>query len=292
MSLLQFENLQVLIQRKPLFKLARIANEYVYDIPYLEKLCEQIRGRADILTIWERLPSKPNPKVKYQENDNICAVPLVDYDFWWNNQIGKKTRNMVRKALKKDVAVKVEPLNDELILAIERIYNETPVRQNKEFTHYGETYEELKKKFKYWDTHYYGHDFLVAYHREEIIGFIHLIYTEESALTDKILSMKSHWDKAPTNLLIAKAVEHCCVKGIKYLVYEKITGGSLGRFKKNNGFIEMVVPRYYIPLSRWGKIICFLRLYRGIYYYYIRTKWLQNALLKFRSGYRMLRGLF
>jgi hypothetical protein len=35
-------------------------------------------------------------------------------------------------------------------------------------------------------------------------------------------------------------------------------------FKKRNGFEEVRVPRYYIPLSLWGRVVVALRLYRGL----------------------------
>ncbi|MGD9130308.1 MAG: peptidoglycan bridge formation glycyltransferase FemA/FemB family protein [Candidatus Bathyarchaeota archaeon] len=289
-DLLKNENIH--IERRTFFKLARIASEWMDDVPDPESLCKLAKGRADVLTFWERLPRKPNPELKNREKVGIAAIPLVDYDYWWNHQIGKKTRNMVRKASKNGVEVKIEGLTDELVHGMEKIYNETSERQGRHFTHYGQTFEHIKEDYLGWiehTSHRYGLDFLVAYYGREIIGFIQLVYAKDSAHINQILSKKSHWNRAPNNLLIDKAVKICCGKGIKYLIYGRMTVTSLGKFKQNNGLIKMNVPRYYIPLSKWGKIICYFKMYRGFHYYYYQQPWLQNIISKLKSLSWMLR---
>jgi hypothetical protein len=71
--------------------------------------------------------------------------------------------------------------------------------------------------------------------------------------------MIQHKDKAPTNALIAHAVKVCAGRGISYLVYENFSygkkqGDSLSHFKEVNGFQQMDLPRYYIPLTTLGRI--------------------------------------
>jgi len=78
------------------------------------------------------------------------------------------------------------------------------------------------------------------------------------------LSMQRYWDKAPNNILVAKAVEVVCQKGLRYLIYEKMPDGSLGEFKRRNAFEKMWVTRYYVPLSFKGKLVLELRLQRGL----------------------------
>ena len=46
--------------------------------------------------------------------------------------------------------------------------------------------------------------------------------------------------------------------------YGKKTSSPLIEFKKRNGFEEVRVPRYYIPLTPWGRVVVALRLYRGL----------------------------
>ena len=72
----------------------------------------------------------------------------------------------------------------------------------------------------------------------------------------------------PTNALIAKAVDLCQQKGISNLVYGKYFYGNkqnspLLEFKVRNGFREILVPRFYVPLTKWGAMCLKLKLYRG-----------------------------
>jgi hypothetical protein len=84
------------------------------------------------------------------------------------------------------------------------------------------------------------------------------------AALGQIISKVAHRDKAPNNILVAKAVERCAERGIPYLVYAKWEDGSLGDFKRHNGFERFDLPRYYVPLSAKGKLFVALRLYRGV----------------------------
>jgi len=81
--------------------------------------------------------------------------------------------------------------------------------------------------------------------------------------------MNQHKDKAPTNALLSRAVRSCAERGIRYLVYEhfayaKRQGDSLSHFKEVNGFVRMNVPRYYVPLTAWGKAGFRLGLHRRL----------------------------
>jgi hypothetical protein len=56
---------------------------------------------------------------------------------------------------------------------------------------------------------------------------------------------------------------------MKYLTYGKMYYGkkrksSLVAFKHRNGFAPIFLPRYYIPLSKKGKLAIAFRLHRGI----------------------------
>jgi hypothetical protein len=77
-----------------------------------------------------------------------------------------------------------------------------------------------------------------------------------------------HYDKRPANALIAKAVEICEQKGISHLLYYNYIyndpKSSLTEFKRRNGFEQVLLPRYYIPLTPKGKIALSLELHRGL----------------------------
>jgi hypothetical protein len=88
-----------------------------------------------------------------------------------------------------------------------------------------------------------------------------------------ILAKMAHREKGPMNLLIAKAVEICVEKKMPYLIYSKFNYGKRGsetlkEFKRNLGFESIILPKYYIPLNAWGKIILKLKLHREIVEYF------------------------
>jgi hypothetical protein len=77
-----------------------------------------------------------------------------------------------------------------------------------------------------------------------------------------------HKDKKPANALLAKAVELCDAKGITYLTYGMFNYGNkrespLREFKERNGFEEVLVPRYYIPLTFRGAVCLKTGLHKG-----------------------------
>jgi hypothetical protein len=63
---------------------------------------------------------------------------------------------------------------------------------------------------------------------------------------------------------MAKAIEICAEKNIPWLVYGKWARGTWGEFKRHNGFENVILPRYYIPLSVRGRAVLRLRLHNGI----------------------------
>jgi hypothetical protein len=81
--------------------------------------------------------------------------------------------------------------------------------------------------------------------------------------------MASHSDKRPGNALITAAVEHCEKRNVAYLTYGLFNYGkkqdsTLREFKSRNGFEECLTPRYYIPLTPWGRLAMRLGLHRGL----------------------------
>ena len=74
----------------------------------------------------------------------------------------------------------------------------------------------------------------------------------------QIISMVQHRDKAPTNALIARAVQSCAARQIAHLLYATFTYGNKARdglsdFKRHNGFRRIDIPRYYLPLTWMGR---------------------------------------
>ena len=192
------------------------------------------------------------------EWDNFAALPISTFDEWWTKQIGFKARNKAKQAEKRGVILKEIPFDDELIHGIWEIYNETPVRQGRRFTHYGMTLEEIRR---YAGTFLSDSFFIGAFFEGKMIGFAKLTVNETGTQAGlmHIVSMISHRDKVPTNGLIVQAVRSCAERQIGYLVYSNFAYGkkerdSLSDFKERNGFKRIEIPRYYVPITsvRWA----------------------------------------
>jgi hypothetical protein len=221
--------------------------------------------RADILTFAQKLPVTSPKYDYYTEWDSIAAVKTTSFREWWKG-LPRESRQNVRRSRKRGVQVFVEPLDDQLIQEIMGVNNESPVRQGRPNSHYGKTFEEVKKDHSSFLDRC---DYICAYAGEELIGFIWLIYRGEIASILQILTKASHQDKRPANALIAKAVELCEVRGLLYLTYGMFNYGnkkhnSLRGFKERNGFSEVSVPRFYIPLTPWGSFCMKAKLHRGL----------------------------
>jgi len=66
--------------------------------------------------------------------------------------------------------------------------------------------------------------------------------------------------------LIVQAVRYCAERKIRFLVYDQFaygnkSGDSLSEFKKANGFQRIDLPRYYVPLTPFGRMAFHLRLH-------------------------------
>ena len=215
-------------------------------------------ARADLFTFLQRLP-ETSPKYTYpMEWDNFAALPISTFDNWWNEQICFKARNKARQAARKQVTVREVSLDDALVRGVWEIYNESSVRQGTRFGHFGKNVETVRKELAAFPE---SSIFIGAFHQDRLIGFIKMVVDESRTQAGlmHIMSMISHRNKAPTNALVAEAVRACANRGIPYLVYSSFThrGGrksSLTTFKQRNGFRQIDVPRYWVPLTRRGEV--------------------------------------
>jgi hypothetical protein len=227
---------------------------------------KQAGANADILTFAQRL-REVTPKYDcHLEWDNAAVVPITTFKEWWEKRLPQETRRNVKRAAKLGVTVKSVSFDDQLLRGIVGIYNETPMRQGRRFWHYGKSHKAVKEETA---TYLERSEFIGAYHGDELIGFIKIVYAEDCAQILHILSKACHADKRPTNALIAKAVEICVEKRMSYLVYCKYVYGKndknpLTEFKRRNGFEQMLYPRYYLPLTIWGGLILKLGLHHGL----------------------------
>jgi len=252
----------LIIKTKLSVKIAHDFQEYEKNIASLNTFVEKLFERdVDIFTFVERkwcCPISEPPSTWIKEDDNVGLVEIKDYATWWSS-VGKKTRNMVRRAEKSGVNVGVVEPSQKFAEGVWKIYNETPIRQERAFSHYGEPLESVIGNV----TNARKSTFIGAFLEEELVGFIQIVYGDNIAIIAQILSMQKHWNKAVNNALLAKAVEICASKGERWLMYGRIGNHpSLDRFKESNGFTKFPIARYYIPITRTGRIAIRLGLHR------------------------------
>ncbi len=221
--------------------------------------------RADIFTFTQKIPQTV-PKYRWPaEQDSVAVARVASFEQWWEN-LPQETRKNVRRAQKRGVVVAVKPLEDELIRGIVELNNDSPIRQGRPNDHYGKSFDQVKKDYS---SFLDRSDLVGAYVGSELIGLLKVVYRGNVAAILQCLPKASHNDKRPANALIAKAVELCEAKGMSYLTYGMFRYGNkrdnpLLEFKTRNGFEEMLVPRFYVPLTGWGAFCLRTKLHRGL----------------------------
>ncbi len=256
-------------------RLCRVAHIDADDYKFLddpESAIVQLRRfemRIDIFTFMQKLP-ETTPKYEYpMEWDNMAVLPVTTFENWWTKQIGFKARNKAKQAEKKGISIREVPFGNALARGIWEIYSECPVRQGRRFPHFGKSLETV---YAMSSTYLNSSVFIGAFDGEQLIGFIKLTIddTGTQAGIMHIVSMLQHRrDKAPTNALVAQAVRSCADRGVSYLVYSKFAYGkklnsSLSEFKERNAFARVDIPRYYVPLTRWGSVALSMGLHHRL----------------------------
>lgn len=220
---------------------------------------------ADLFTFTQKLPAT-QPKYKYpMEWESVAAIHLVSFKEWWE-ALPQATRKNVRRAEKRGVVVSVREFDDDLIHGLVDLNNDSPVRQGVRNVQYGKSLDQIRKDYASFVDR---SDLVCAYCGTELIGFLKIVYRGQVASILNLLPKASHDDKRPANAILAKAMELCAAKGVKYVTYGLFNYGNkqdspLREFKIRNGFGEILVPRYYVPLTAWGALCMRLKLHRGL----------------------------
>jgi hypothetical protein len=252
------------MRRKIFFTIANDEREYLQNIVPTEELIEQLRrNKADVFTFLERkwcCPLTQSSTSWSVADDNIAVLHLGRYDEWWEN-IGKKTRNMIRKATKAGIRTEIAEADEKLAKSILKVYNETPIRQERGFPYYGVSLDFVKRHvLSKQDCTY-----VAAYSEDEIVGFIQLAHGDRMTIISQILSLEEYRDKAVNNALIAKAIEFCANSHIEWIMYGRMGNHpTLDNFKESNGFTKLQLARYFIPLTGKGRLAIKLRLNREL----------------------------
>lgn len=270
-----------------ILRIARIEGDNYRFLDDPEPFVSALRNsgkRIDLFTFLQRLP-ETRPRHNYpMEWDNVAAIAITTFDHWWTKTLGFKGRNKAKQAEKKGVELREIPFDERLIDGIWRIYNECPVRQGKPFPHYGMSRERVRQHA---GTFLDSSVFLGAFFEGTLIGFAKL--TMDETLTQAglmhIVSLIAHREKAPTNALIMQAVRTCASRKIPYLVYSQFAYGNkrrdgLSDFKERNGFERVDIPRYYVPLTAFGKLAFRMGMHRKL------IEWLPEPLIVKLRSYR------
>ncbi len=246
-------------------RIARLRDEYYDHVSdpeaYVAHLKSADRLPGDLFTFLQGVADRTPRHPYHLEFDSAAVLELGTYEHWWKKQINDKTRNMVRKAGKTGVEIREAVFSDDFVQGIVRIYNESPLRQGRRFRHYGKPLETIREEHS---SFLDRSEFFGAYFQDELIGFIKLVHGQGFSNLMQIISMVAHRDKAPTNALLAKAVERCTTRGVPLLHYGAWSRRSMGDFKKHHAFIRVEVPRYYAPLTAAGALALQLGLHRSL----------------------------
>ena len=221
-------------------------------------------GRADIFTFAQKLPAT-QPLHRYpMEWESVAAIHLTNFKEWWD-KLPQATRKNVRRSQKRGVVVSVREFDDKLIEGLVELNNESPLRQGVRNAQYGKSFDQIKKDYSSFADR---SDFICAHFGKELVGFLKIVYRGEVASILNLIPKASHEDKRPANALIERAVSLCAAKGVSYVTYGLFNYGNkhdspLREFKIRNGFGEILVPRFYVPLTPWGSLCLKLKLHRG-----------------------------
>lgn len=250
---------------------------------------KKIKDRPDVFTFSQRVPDT-DPRYGYRyEVDNYAVLSTSTYEHWFQKQIPAATRRAIRASEKRGIVTRASEYDDNYVRGITSIYNETPIRAGRRFWHFGKEFETVEREN---GTYAERSTYLAAYSNDEMVGYLKLVWDRHTAAIMQIVSKLSFRESRPNNALLAEAVRQCCLRHVSYLLYEKFdygrkTGDSLTRFKQNNGFVRMDVPRYYIPLTVRGYVALRVGLHKHPSEWlpeciaaparHLRTKWYEKS---------------
>jgi hypothetical protein len=255
-------------------------------LPDPRRVVEQLKTvdlRPDLFTFTQRAPDT-TPKFDFHlEWDNIAAIPISSHGHWLQKQISAASRRNVRTSEKKGVTVRSSPFDERYIRGIMAISDESPIRAGRQYWHYGKDFATVDAEQ---GTYRERSTFLGAYLGDEQIGYLKLVWDTDTAAIMQIVSKMEHRDKRTNNALLSEAVKLCAERGVGHLLYERFVYGnkvdsSLTRFKRENGFVRMDVPCYFVPLTNKGRLVLRLGLHKSLKDRL--PQWMTDPLLELRD---------
>lgn len=233
-------------------KTARLRHEWFEYLDNPQAFIAEIKeaGVADILTFLQEAHIE-RPKFHFQSTPAGASVlTFRSFDDWWKN-LNFKARNKARKAQKCGVELRPAKLDDDFVHGVKAIYDESPLRQGRKFTHYGKDFTTIKEDLSSFPECTF---FIGAYHENRLIGFMKLFEGNRILRTVHILATLADRDKCVMDALIARAVEIAGQKNIFHLHYGDWAPRGLGAFRVKFGFERHDCPRYFVPLNWRGEL--------------------------------------
>jgi ribosomal protein S18 acetylase RimI-like enzyme len=231
----------------------------------LAQLREQA-PRPDLFTFTQMPPDTERHYSYHCEPDSIAVARVENFKTWWES-LPQETRKNARRSERCGVRVEVRPFDDALIADLVKLNNTSPLRQGRPYTHYGKSFEQVKKDHASFVDR---SEFLCAQLDGELVGYVKLVFRgPRLASILNILVDEKHRDKRAANALMKKAVERAQETGRTHLTYGFFHHGnkrdeSITLFKVRHGFEEVLVPRYYVPLTLRGKLALAAGMHRGL----------------------------
>lgn len=272
-------------------RVAEIFDEYwlpADSLPDPHNVLERLRNvdkKPDLFTFAQRVPDSKPLFDFHMEWDNVAVIPVSSYDTWFREQISSASRRNIRASEKKGMVIRADQFDEKYIHGIMSIFDESPVRHGRKYWHYGKDFAAVQAEN---GTYRERSTFLGAYLKDEMIGYMKIVWDTRSAAIMQILSKMEFLDKRPNNALLSEAVRLCSERGVNHLLYERFVYGnkgedSLTRFKESNGFVRMDLPRYYVPLTHKGSLALRLGLHRDPKD--LVPQWMRRRLLEFRDNW-------
>lgn len=286
-----------IVTRGRVLRIAEVFDEFWVErnsLPCPTRLISQLCAspqKPDLFTFSQRVPDAV-PAFDYRcEWENHAVLPLTNYANWFDKQIPSATRRAIRASEKRGIEVRVANFDEAYVQGIKGIYDETPFRAGRRFWHFGKDLQTVALEN---GTYAARSTFLAAFYRGEMVGYLKVVWDQQTAAIMQVLSKLSVRDFRPNNALISAAVQQCCSRRIGHLIYERFdygtkTGDSLTKFKQSNGFTRMDVPRYWVPLTVKGEAALRCGIHRNVSAYIpewmasrlraLRSKWYQRTLV-------------
>ncbi len=226
----------------------------------------RVPQRPDLFTFTERVPNT-SPRFPFHlEWDNVAAIPISTHDEWLQKQISSASRRNVRTSEKKGVTVRVCAFDEAYVRGIMSVSDESPIRAGRRYWHYGKDFATVEREQ---GTYRERATFLGAFVGEEMVGYLKMVWDANTAAIMQIVSKMQVRDRRPNNALLSEAVRQAAQRGVQHLLYERYvygtkTDSSLTRFKRENGFVRIDLPCYYVPLTIKGRLALAAGLHKSV----------------------------